>query len=418
MPAITEKTRSQLSALIRSQPPDLAPGHVLDTQLNETRETLRQAFAELGYSGKFQFSKTPGVSGSVLFWGEARWLLTEGRRGNVEEVIHHLEQFVVQNEVRMQRVCAVWGLHPDRPIQLSDNLTLMPLAQLRLSDARDALLETDGSKHPHVRQAKPRAAIVHEFIHRPLYFRSQEEMAPFTWDDKHFMSDLSLVLVLLNDSPVVPVAQWYQTDHHIPMLGASCGWGGSFHEPHITGEITPQLYDETLAFRLVNGFLKLSPSDRRRMTVALRRLNSAFLRQMLSDMALELGIALEALLSEADDPVDSMSYRLKTRAAVLLGGPIEEREKIAAQISRLYGLRSAAAHGGDLDGHSRGLPHVRVARKNYTASELHKTLEHGRCLCGRIARRLIQLGEFPSYSRLILGESLSEPVGVSRDVRQ
>jgi hypothetical protein len=404
MSAITDKTRSRLVALIRRQPMDLMPGQIPTDLLDETRETLRSAFAKLGYSERLQLSKTPGTSGSVNFWDEARWLLTEGKREDAEKVIQRLEQFVTNNSVVIQRVEAVWGLHPDRPIQLSENLTLVPLANLRPSAAREALLETDGSKHPHVRQAKPRAAIVQEIVHQPLYFRPHEEMAPFTWEDKHFMSDLSLVLALLNDSPVVPVAGWYQTDLEVPVLGSGGGWGGSFHEPRIVRDIAPQSYDEALAFRLVSGFLKFSPPDKRRMNVALRRLNLAFLREMPSDIALELGIALEALLSETGDPSDSISYRLKTRAAVLLGGTIEAREEISAQISRLYSLRSTAAHGGDLDGHWRGLTHIPSAGKKYTAEKLQETLEHGRRLCGHLARELLYRGKFPNYHRMILGE--------------
>ncbi len=298
----------------------------------------------------------------------------------------------------------MWGLHPDRPIQLSDELTLTPLTNLRPSSARNTLLEADSVKPALTQQPRPRAAIVHKFVHRPLYFRDGETAAPFTWDDKHFLSDLCLVLTLLKDSPVVRVAEWYQADTSVPVVGIDSGWAGSFAEPRITQEIAPQSYDEELARKIISGFLRLSPLDRRRLTISLRRLNLAGLREMSSDIALELGIALEALLSEPGDPQDSISYRLKMRAAILLGGPINQREQTARQVSQLYGLRSAAAHGADLDGHWRGLERIEVGKKKYTGQELADTFRNGRQLCGRIARKILQLGEFPSFNRMLLGE--------------
>jgi hypothetical protein len=144
--AIAEETRRQLVALVQRQLANPGPGPVPTGLLNETRETLRTAFAELGYQGKFYLSKTPGTSASAL-GDEAQWLLTEGRRHDPAEVVRRLEQFVATNEVVLQRVGAVWGLHPERSIQLSDDprLTLMPLANLRPSDALDSLLAAD---HP------------------------------------------------------------------------------------------------------------------------------------------------------------------------------------------------------------------------------------------------------------------------------
>jgi hypothetical protein len=399
MPEISDSTRRELYRLMGLQPAGAAS--VEDDLLNKTRKALRLAFIELGYSGKFQFSATPGSSASVFFWDEARWLLTQGQRADPPEILRRLEEFVIKNEVVLHRVDAIWGLHPEQEIQLAEGLRLQSLASLRPSNLRDTLLDADLTK------AKPRAAIVQTFIHRPLYFRPPEEPAPFTWDDKHFMSDLSLVLVLLNDSSVVSVAEWYQTtDDRVPVLGTGQGGGGtSFGEPRIVEEIAPRAYNEMLASELASGFLGLSSPDRRRITVALRRLNLAGLREMPSDSALELGIAIEALLSEPGDPTDSISYRLQTRAAVLLGRSIAEREETAGQVSRLYGLRSAAAHGSDLDGHSRGETRVRVEKRKYTARQLAETLEAGKQLCGRLARRILKLGQFPSYRRMMLGEA-------------
>jgi hypothetical protein len=264
------------------------------------REVMRLAFVELGYSGKFYRSESPEASSSVHFWEEARWLLTEGRLRDPDNAVSRLEQLVRDNEVIVHRVEAVWGLHPDRPLSLAaePRLMLLPLENLRSSSARDALLGTAHSGPAPTKQPRPRAVIVHELVQKPVYFPAGERTASFAWEDRNLLSDLALVLVLLNDSPVVSVAAWNQTALDVPVFGTNVGWGWSFSDERVSVEIPPESYDEELASHMVSAFLELSSLDKRRMTIALRRLNHAWLRQRRSDTALELGIALEALLTE------------------------------------------------------------------------------------------------------------------------
>jgi hypothetical protein len=96
------------------------------------------------------------------------------------------------------------------------------------------------------------------------------------------------------------------------------------------------------------------------------------------------------------------------RAAVLLGGPIAEREEVAKQVSFLYNLRSAAAHGEDLDPDQDpiGTPTTMKVWRKHVASDVDAALTRGRQLCGHIARRILQLGFFPNYRRMMLGEAL------------
>jgi hypothetical protein len=153
----------------------------------------------------------------------------------------------------------------------------------------------------------------------------------------------------------------------------------------------------------------MSSSDKRRITVALRHLNQAWLRELPSDVALEIGITIEALLSEPNDPLDSISYRIQMRAAVLLGGTVEERDAIAKQISTIYAFRSAAAHGMDLDAHWRGAQRLKVSGKRYTAHDMDDVFRNGRHLCARIARALLSLTRIPDYRTMVLLGAVPAP---------
>jgi hypothetical protein len=395
--AFSEATKAKLETIIRRIPLDNPAGRLPDDLAREAAAVLREGFFELGYT-VVNLSKTPGGSSSGGFLDETHWLFAEENRADPREAISRLEELVVKNEVVLQHVMELWGLHPDKIMDLAPGLSLFPITQLPFEPK-------DYPQNVFPTGPRPRAALVREFLHRPLYFQKNEERSPFTWEDKYFLTDLALALVLLNDSPVVRVAQWYQADPRKPIVGRGMGRGGYREHQNVILDMPPESYDEIRAREIVTGFLKLTEQNRRRMLVALRRLNLTGLSEMASDIAVDLGIAIEALLTEEGDPTDSMAYRLKLRAAILMGETIEERESIAAQVSELYALRSYAAHGSDMDGPWREEKPFRIGGKKgkrYDAHVLLEVLTNGRKLCGRIARKILNLGAFPDYRRMML----------------
>ena len=79
---------------------------------------------------------------------------------------------------------------------------------------------------------------------------------------------------------------------------------------------------------------------------AARRFSAAGQRPDPLDRLLDWMIALESILCRGDG---SVSYRVSTRAAILLGHDLPLRLALQKQVGALYGLRSKIVHGSHQD---------------------------------------------------------------------
>ena len=108
-------------------------------------------------------------------------------------------------------------------------------------------------------------------------------------------------------------------------------------ETTLTGE------DAEFFYELISLWRGLGSNNR--LDLALRRLVTCYSRAgrfAFEDRVLDTAIALE-IMFELDR--EEIGYKLKTRAAYLLGRNSEERVRIADKIQQFYGLRSRIAHG-------------------------------------------------------------------------
>lgn len=64
-----------------------------------------------------------------------------------------------------------------------------------------------------------------------------------------------------------------------------------------------------------------------------------------ADAAIDLGIALESILIKSDESTE-ITYRISMRGARLLGKTLDERLDLKKKLTKIYGMRSKAAHRG------------------------------------------------------------------------
>jgi Apea-like HEPN len=83
-------------------------------------------------------------------------------------------------------------------------------------------------------------------------------------------------------------------------------------------------------------------------------------RRQPGNKAIDGAICLEALL--LGDGQGELTYRLRLRAAILLGDNLEKRNKISQDIKRFYNLRSDAVHGNTVDAHKLTQQHKDAAQ--------------------------------------------------------
>jgi Apea-like HEPN len=122
--------------------------------------------------------------------------------------------------------------------------------------------------------------------------------------------------------------------------------------------------------------------QRRSLDVALDRLNLARRRRSPGDKAIDAGICLEALLG--DDSPQELTYKLRLRAALLLGTTLDERRKIRDDVRDLYDLRSSVVHG-------------RVRRPKDTLLD-GQHASRGLEICTQAVRAIVQRNARPDFA--------------------
>ena len=377
---------------------------------------------------------SPTSEGTIKWSTIADWLLAQAQFRPADEVVEQLKNFVSSDSTNMSEVVALWGLHPTTQIKLTDDIYLVPINALVQSGAKDTVTGTEqnivgvSTFFP-----KPRctSALKREFVHRDILIRDKSELNPIT----QFFESLSgapsieslqeslqsaapellkryaatresrtpnpaserlreivKCLCLINDTPVCEVASWYECLLSTPMIGGVRAWGGQAIEQTFHFQIEPTQYDENLAREIVKGFLKLSESDRQRLHIPLSRLNSALRASDDADKALDLGIAIESLLGPADTDI---SYKVRQRGTVLLGGTPNDKRLTFDYLKSLYELRSKVAHGKTI--------HPSQVKVGKERMQTHQFLKNCSVICARMIREIIKSGFVSDWDGKLLG---------------
>ncbi|MET8834570.1 hypothetical protein ABZV78_11720 [Micromonospora sp. NPDC004540] len=322
-------------------------------------------------------------------------VIARARAAGAERALHAFEQLFTVNRRHLQGVMAVWGLHPVNAFEIWNGIWLGPLSLVSPTQPRDILLgiptlagdpyETPGFQV----NARPKAALTWQYTVDPVI--SFGTFPPLPSDGSEVEAvDVVRCLTLVSSRQVSHIATWYQTDHLADALPAVAGWGGQLITWAHQFEVEPEEIDETLAKLVVHGFFAMHERDQRRIRVVLDRLNAARIESASPESrAIDLGIAIEALLFNPKDPAGEINYKFKARGSVLASSNPEERRNVAKLLDRIYNLRSIAAHGGSFD---EGDGSVRA------------TLVAGIELAGSLIVRVIKIGKIPeSWNGLILG---------------
>ena len=250
-----------------------------------------------------------------------------------------------------------------------------------------------------------RAALITRFAYQPVFYIPENPQPPEkmaakipTGKAQDLLAEAASLLALAG-TPSVYRMFWVQPEDWMMSAGITAGWQWSSSDPAISEQPVPQDIEAEAA-----AYFALPAADRNRyLRIPLDRLNRALLDRDFADKAIDLGIALEALLlHESGDPRErgELKYRLGLRAAWLLGEDAAERQKVQTTIGKLYDLRSRAVHSGEID------------RNAKTGTQLHQASE----LCARLIGRIIELEMLGvNWKSLVVGGA---PIGLERPERQ
>jgi len=245
-------------------------------------------------------------------------------------------------DVRM--VAAVHGIEVQQPLSLSNRVSLLPLAAAPDSpNLRMLARRYQGYPWSMIDVASAMLPVI-------AIFDLGSCMASSDWDADKMVHDSAYAAIL--DA----VRAFTLTDSGAPVVGNS--WT-DFVDPTLTiaefGRVwmvarfegspsqAPPVKVDTEAIAWAERYFQMSGSLRRSIDVALDRLNLARRRRTPGDQAIDSGICLEALLG--DESPQELAYKLRLRAALLLGTTLDERKKIRQVVRDLYELRSKVVHG-------------------------------------------------------------------------
>jgi hypothetical protein len=160
--------------------------------------------------------------------------------------------------------------------------------------------------------------------------------------------DLARCLPLFGPNAATPFANWCQLDDPSSIPGFD--WfprGGSALGELRTTKAYP-FVPESRLLPILEAYKHRSLAEKDLIAIGLSRFSQAMRRQKVEDQAIELRIALEALLAKDRDPQAPITHLIKQRGALVLGASPSERATIAAQLGKAYAATSEAVHTGSV----------------------------------------------------------------------
>jgi len=300
--------------------------------------------------------------------GLCGWLLTRTKHVGAIEAIVALRQFLSQPFCPCDEILALSGLVVDKPIRLTSEIELVPFSELNESQVTIALSDPKWENFARTKTGQVRRRQIEILA---SYGRTEHQLDPLVptaalrithrntpktrraaaltprQDSLNLLHAITNVAAAAACVPVFPVAYWWAAGPIVP-----CGDSGLSYQfwNHAKG-LRRIAYAEDVGSVLVDAvgwYIASDDAHRQRMRIPLERFNVALAASSPVDLAIDMGIALEALLladlSASDQP--TLAFRL--RGAWLLGRTSEERERLSREFAALYECRSAAVHGGKL----------------------------------------------------------------------
>ncbi len=419
-----------------------APPEVLLQVTNELRKIEELANLEGGV-----IRNSPSSESSPLkLEGFANWVLAQSRFRPAEECVEELLTTVRRNNSSILEIIPVWGISPKVRFDLDEGLSVVPISELPPSRLKD--LMTGKKRHAFSFEIansspKPGAAIIRQTIDGPLFEgpksqaamrterRSQLMLAAVmspTQETKReafdalaqmmdpvkavrestsialFAQELSEVIALLVSKPIFALAQWYQRPPNTPLLGAVGAYGGPTNDHPFYLGIEQQDYPIDEIKDLVRQYLGLDQNIRKRLRTPLVRLNQGrrhLEHHSVEAAAVDLGIAAEALLTQDREHDAPISFVLRVRGSLMLGGTAAEKKKNYGILRDLYGLRSRVAHDGSIVDRDTLLLSQAAREDLRTATEQAKA---GQGVCIALITSIIRQGSFPDWEQLMFGQ--------------
>jgi|GEM_PF-5703645 len=331
-----------------------------------------------------------------------RWLLRKAANSGVEAAVDNLEQYLIQDRVPGYSILVINGLEVNSALDLSDGISLIPIADLPLSLNKKGLLNKERkfgfTMISLFREEHSKAALILKtFGRKPIKGDGIENVLSVNETMFSKLEEACFCLTLIENCSPTPFISWWEPAEWTPCLPLINGSSNSFKEDDFINRTLFKLTDPRLRQRaqeIHKLFSDLSDNVKLSLMVPLERLNLAKRKSRSVNAAIDLGIAFEALFLQESSPSTQLSLALRLRAAWLLGGNEQDRKNKFDLFKWFYTCRSIAVHSGQLDQKIKGI-------SINTDEVIKKSIQEA----ARAIEIIMQRGGYPDWDSLVLNIS-------------
>lgn len=309
-----------------------------------------------------------------------RNLLEASTQRGSPAAVQWLHRLYLTEVADIRLIAEVHGLTVQRPLPLSNGVSILPLDAIPPSPNSTALRSTYQSgpswNFPTL-SAVPSVAVLEL---RNVRGSPTHEAGASVSDDggREIKKAVRAFTLAKEAAPVIGVSWIDFIDPDLTQAEFGRKWMGENFEG-VLGLVRSLKVDaDDLAW--AECYLHLMPELHAVCDVAVDRLNLARRRHSPGDKAIEGSICLEALLG--DDNAGEQTYKLALRAALLLETELDARQQIRSDIARFYSLRSKTVHGRPRSGKQAQNDAACAAR--------------GLAICARALRKIVEMNERPA----------------------
>ena len=342
-------------------------------------EPIQRAIRDVfGAGSQIGFGSKQIITGGAEPYLAMASLLVLADRGPAATVdwLKKVHSISAAGEATVRLVVEVVGADAPEPIRFSNGVVVSRLDGLPPTPNVRALADSYGFSSSRM--------FFHR--HRPMvaFYDQIFKASPGAVPDEPPQSPIDKALLGLSASGEIfpnPGYSWHDfADLDLEAAVVGRMWGGDQAGLPPVAKITKE------AVAYAEKFIELKDDLARRSEIAALRLRSARSRRDHSQRAIDIAIALEALLLPKESSSE-LSHRMKTRASMLLGSTYEERKDVFKIIGGFYSIRSGVVHGAV----------VRPTSKDKEA------IGQAQVLAEKLLRLEIDMGRTPDFASIDIG---------------